>query len=582
MKRWTYAGWLLLFGGLFALLQAGFHYHFYYIEQNQLFLFTREFFIDKLALPGGLACWIAEFLVQFFLAPYVGAAITAALLTATGIAAARLIRQATGTACPPLAALLPVITLLFMHFDFNYRVQGTVAFLLMEGALCGYLSIRGARLRAVAGVVGVPLLFWLAGAVAILFAVMACLLEWVRREKGALLSGIVLAEALLLGLLSVRFVWFGEYRQAFLPDLYYHYKLHPAGVIYLAWASLPLALFLSCLLRRWGETGNKRIKGWIYGIQGLLLAVLLYWGIPQYSDTKSLRLKELDYYARTGQWDRIIATSRGNIKNYLYLCHLNMALAQRGELADRMFAFDQRGPKGLIVEWNKSENISSLLSDIHFTTGATAAAQQMAFEGYVSTPNDGNPRLLQRLVQTNLIYGAYPVAEKYISLLEKTWGYKAWATRQRRFLHNEQAIAADPVLGTRRRMLPETDAPALLHGLSADLETIARQAGAPSAALQYLGASMLLAKDLQAFQALVEKYYGSALLPVLPRHFQEAVIVLSEKTPDYWKRFAVPQETVRRFAAYKQQVLAQRQNPRLAHSLYPAFGNTYWFYYMFK
>lgn len=46
----------------------------------------------------------------------------------------------------------------------------------------------------------------------------------------------------------------------------------------------------------------------------------------------------------------------------------------------------------------------------------------------------GNPRMLKRLVQTNLIYGAYPVAEKYIRILENTFYYKDWAKSQRKFL----------------------------------------------------------------------------------------------------------------------------------------------------
>lgn len=101
------------------------------------------------------------------------------------------------------------------------------------------------------------------------------------------------------------------------------------------------------------------------------------------------------------------------------MCHLNMALANKGELSDKMFNFDQRGPQGLLVQWNKSENISCMLSDIYFTMGATASSQEMAFEGYVSAMEDGNPRMLKRLVQTNLIYGTYPVAENISQYLRK-------------------------------------------------------------------------------------------------------------------------------------------------------------------
>ena len=147
------------------------------------------------------------------------------------------------------------------------------------------------------------------------------------------------------------------------------------------------------------------------------------------------------------------------------MCHLNMALANKGELSDKMFNFDQRGPQGLLVQWNKSENISCMLSDIYFTMGATASSQEMAFEGYVSAMEDGNPRMLKRLVQTNLIYGTYPVAEKYISILEKTYAYRDWAQSQRKYLYNDEVVESDPILGTRRRMLPDRNSLAMIKGV---------------------------------------------------------------------------------------------------------------------
>ena len=80
MKYKLVAFWLVVFGALFAFLQTRFEYHFYYIEQSQLFLFTEAYIRNKLLLPGGFSMLVAEFLVQFFIRPYVGALVTAGLL----------------------------------------------------------------------------------------------------------------------------------------------------------------------------------------------------------------------------------------------------------------------------------------------------------------------------------------------------------------------------------------------------------------------------------------------------------------------------------------------------------------------
>lgn len=583
MKYKLVAFWLIVFGALFAFLQMCFEYHFYYIEQSQLFLFSEAYIRNKLLLPGGFSMLVAEFLVQFFIRPYVGALVTAVLLTGVGVYTAGIVKRIAPVSGLFILYVLPMLALLFMHFDFNYRVQGTVCYLMMMALLCGYMRIRNDLFRLVAGCVLVPVLFWLAGSIAVLFAGMVCLFEGLRKTPKWYISLIGVAEVLLLGVGTVYFSLMGEYRWVFGPDLYYHYTLHPKEIIYYSWICLPLVFLVAFFIRNKNSLSGKKWRAGISCIAQLaMIAAVLWWGMPKYSDAKTLKLKKLDYFARTEQWDKTIEECKGKLTNFLYMCHLNMALANKGELSDKMFNFDQRGPQGLLVQWNKSENISCMLSDIYFTMGATASSQEMAFEGYVSAMEDGNPRMLKRLVQTNLIYGTYPVAEKYISILEKTYAYRDWAQSQRKYLYNDEVVESDPILGTRRRMLPDRNSLAMIKGLAGDLALFLEKGPANSAALQYLGAMYLLAKDLEGFKALVEKYYGTEFLPVLPVHFQEAVIVMSEKEPDYWKRFNVSETIVARFTDYKKQVLANRNNSAIAGLLNRSYGNTYWFYFMFK
>ena len=583
MKYKLVAFWLVVFGALFAFLQTRFEYHFYYIEQSQLFLFSEAYIRNKLLLPGGFSMLVAEFLVQFFIRPYVGALVTAVLLTGVGVCTAGIVKRIAPVSGLFILYVLPMLALLFMHFDFNYRVQGTVCYLMMMALLCGYMRIRNDLFRLVAGCVLVPVLFWLAGSITVLFAGMVCLFEGLRKTPKWYISLIGVAEVLLLGVGTVYFSLMGEYRWVFGPDLYYHYTLHPKEIIYYSWICLPLVFLIAFFVRNKNSLSGKKLFAGISCIAQLaMIAAVLWWGMPKYSDAKTLKLKKLDYFARTEQWDKTIEECKGKLTNFLYMCHLNMALANKGELSDKMFNFDQRGPQGLLVQWNKSENISCMLSDIYFTMGATASSQEMAFEGYVSAMEDGNPRMLKRLVQTNLIYGTYPVAEKYISILEKTYAYRDWAQSQRKYLYNDEVVESDPILGTRRRMLPDRNSLAMIKGLAGDLALFLEKGPANSAALQYLGAMYLLAKDLEGFKALVEKYYGTEFLPVLPVHFQEAVIVMSEKEPDYWKRFNVSETIVARFTDYKKQVLANRNNSAIAGLLNRSYGNTYWFYFMFK
>lgn len=574
--------WLVVFGALFTFLQINFQYHFFYIEQSQLFLFSGMYLADKIVLPGGLALLLSEFLVQFFIAPYAGAAIVAALLTGVGMWTAGIVRRIAPSSDFFFIYLLPALALLFMHFDFNYLVQGTIAYIMLLKSLYWYVRINAFSRRMLTGFLLAPLLFWLAGPVALLFACTISLYELLNKTAKGYWILLSLAEVLLIGICMVYFSIIGEYRWALGPDAYYHDTLHPKTIIYYSWVCLPLIVLLAFYLRsKKPLSGRTKVIG-AGVIQFLLIVAILCWGIPKYGDKKTERLKKLDYFARTGQWDKTIQECTGKLTNFLYMCHLNMALAQKGELADRMFHFDQRGVQGLMVQFNKSENISCLLSDLYFTFGGVANAQQMAFEGSICAMGGGNARMLKRLVQTNLIYGAYPVAEKYITLLEQTFGYRDWARSQRKFLNNDQEVEKDPILGVRRRGLSTQSVLTQIDGLNIDLERLIDTNPSNATPLQYLGAFYLLSKDLTGFKAMVEKYYGTEALPVLPASYQEAIIVLSEKDPEYWKQFAISESVVKRFGEYKSQVLAYRNDSSLPGLMMRAYGETYWYYFMFK
>ena len=233
-----------------------------------------------------------------------------------------------------------------------------------------------------------------------------------------------------------------------------------------------------------------------------------------------------------------------------------------------------------MVGWNKTFSVSLILSDVYFTLGEVALAQEMAFEANVSMIGAGSPRCLMRLVQTNLIFGAYPVAEKYIRVLEQTAAYADWARRQRVFLYDDAAVEADPLLGAKRRGLPKESNLAGIRGLAHDLLVRAEHDPSNRLPIHYVGVQQLLAKDLKGFQALLDRYYGTEALPQLPVGFQEALIMLTEKQPERWSYYNVSEATVARYEGYRDLVLKNRANPQLPQLIQRYFGSTYWAYFL--
>ena len=67
---------------IFLFWYCGYPQALCYQEQNQLFLWSADYFWHDLSVAGGLADYISEFLVQFYYVTVLGAAILAFLFVA--------------------------------------------------------------------------------------------------------------------------------------------------------------------------------------------------------------------------------------------------------------------------------------------------------------------------------------------------------------------------------------------------------------------------------------------------------------------------------------------------------------------
>ena len=69
MKLKVTAFWLVVLAALFIFLQEYSKFHFFFIEQSQLFRFTGEYISEKLAMPGGFALTYLSFWCSFLSIP---------------------------------------------------------------------------------------------------------------------------------------------------------------------------------------------------------------------------------------------------------------------------------------------------------------------------------------------------------------------------------------------------------------------------------------------------------------------------------------------------------------------------------
>lgn len=579
MKGKNIIFWSLVCCGTFIFLRHNFSFLFYYSEQLQLFLFTKQYANVVIFHPGGLSLYLSRFLVQFFIYPEMGALLTTLLLVGTGFLVQQILSRISSCFMWGVLSLLPSFALLIMHLDINYLLQGTVSFLLMSLAGFIYTRIKSVERRIPTGALLIPLLFFTAGPVCVLFALFAFLWEFIHRQGLWFLSLLYMAEIVLIGVGGLYFSWEGELRMLLLPDDYLDPLVNDSKVYY-SWYAFLLIIGIVYLFRNLKEPEGW--KGRLYFFSRfVVLAALAVFTMHNFVNKVMLYNMEQDYYLRNEQWDQIINTYRGEAGNVQAMNILNLALAKKGQLGNDMFNYDQQGWRSLITEWDSSVPEAIELSDIFYEIGDIASAQKFAFEGFVSSNAEGNPRLLKLLVKTNLITGAYPVAEKYIVLLEQTLYYKDWARIQRRFLYNDTAVEQNLELGGKRLGFCN-ERFAVSSSVINNLEQLARNNPDNRMAMSYLVAFTLVNKDLKRFRYLLETYYKTKLWPELSLSHQEAVTILEPETPSYWIHHGVSLKVEQRFGAFTQDALEKRDQINYQEEMASVYGSTYWYYFTIK
>ena len=212
--------------------------------------------------------------------------------------------------------------------------------------------------------------------------------------------------------------------------------------------------------------------------------------------------------------------------------------------------------------------------------GDMGAAQNHAHDVFECTTY-GQPTMLKMLVKTNLIRGAYAVAEKYITLLEKTWRYGSWATDMRRFLYDDAAVAADPELGLMRRNLPADDFTTTdtFECLIKTLKTNPEDMNARD----YLIAYLFLYRDTEYTNRVVETFWNTPVLSPFPTQLQEVFLLVNGDNIDYCRSRGVDEETIGRYIHFMNSLAqAERGRTNPAAVLRKEFGNTIWYQFMFN
>lgn len=113
---------------IWCFFQFWYPYHFFFQEQNQIFLWSREYISGYFDKPGGLALLIGDFLTQFYYYLYIGATILTLIIATIGLLLYKALRNFKVSQL--ISLLLSIVVMIFIaicHFSISYRLSSTIA-----------------------------------------------------------------------------------------------------------------------------------------------------------------------------------------------------------------------------------------------------------------------------------------------------------------------------------------------------------------------------------------------------------------------------------------------------------------------
>ena len=548
-------------------------------EQYQMFLFDIGYFLERIVLPGGLADYISEFLVQFYYMPVLGGTIIALLLMSIQAISWGLMKQYGMKAVFPgyLLSFVPSIVLWCAMGDQNLLLSFVVA---LSGALLmGWIHNRfhNRLVKVVFELVSTALVYWFLGPVVFLYAALMIGDTLMKgKQNGHILSSLGYSACLLI--LTV--AWILLTTQSLQYPLYrifsgLNYYRYPGTV-----SPLPLGVMIwTVVVVFFGMVPDGH--AWIKKLQQskvvmvlayVLVIVASWFGIKASFDEMTYDLIDYDFLVRTEQWDKIIEKAEKKpATTPLSVSCVNLALSQKGMLADRLFEFYQNGGEGLFPTFTRDMISPVSTAEIFFRLGMVNDAERYMFEAQEAIPNyRKSARLTRRIIECEIINGNYQVAAKLLRRLQKTLFYSNWANQMMALLGNEKAINQHPIYGKLRKYR-EKKQDFLFSDREMDqmLGLLFLNDNHNRMAYEYLMCYELLQRDLEKF---VQYYPLGRFVGYdhIPRSFQEILIGNWMKTHSDPRTipYSVDAQNVNNTLNFIQLYMQNPKNPQLGQQPY--------------
>lgn len=490
-----------------------------YQEQYQLFLSTWDYFATSIALPGGLATYVGEWLTQWSVWPVVGGLLIALVYVALQILT-WLVAKRLGTAKENYAlTFIPALFLWGCSLSGDILMAYPLSLIGALGLMLAYEAVRGKVVRRVLMFAGAIVGYWLLGP-HVVVAVAYAIVREIARARSAVAVGFGVGLGLTLYVVVIGSSYVVDYSVSWLVNGigYHRYPVHNELLHVIALMLTILTPLVMPLVK-----GGRAVVAVVE--VGLVAAAGSAWLMVNY-DEQEHDAYDYDYFVRTEQWDAAIEKAeKKQPTSSADRCAVNLALSMKGQLADRIFDFQQNGVAGLLSPFSRNMEAPVTPSEVYFRLGMINECERYAFEAQECIPTLAKSgRLTQRLAECEIVNGNYAVAHKLLTLLTKSPTYRAWAKERMPLINNDQAVDEHPLYGRLRQIRQRSrDFFSSEQDLEKMLGLLFMNNGSNRMAFDYLMCYVMLKCDQEKFA----RYFtmGKQIYPGrIPKAYQETLI----------------------------------------------------------
>jgi hypothetical protein len=531
-------------------------------EQSQMFLFSWEYFQQYLEQPGGMTAYAASFLTQLFYYPMVGAVIYLLIFGGCYKIFKLTLDMFSLFKSSFTAAFIPGLLYLPASINLQFDIADELAVMV---ALSGFILLTRI-IRGKFKYLFIPLTvsgcYILVGGNVVLSLLLFVFYLFFKQQKGYWAQ----MPTVILSLFIPFAIWYFFYLTSFNDACL---ALTPFRYPDARWADFRVIAWLSVIIIPVAGMLLKNVKAdrkWMISYNVALCIILLLVVLKQYGPSTG-NIVRMGYDAENDNWESIINTSKETPIGPLNCLYTNLALQKTGQLAEKMFCYDQIGLPGLILDMQDNFSCQAK-SEVFHQLGLINEAQHYAYEsmiGYASV-KEPNVRNLKRLLECAVIRKDSALSEKYGKILDKTLFYKNYI--------REQGIKYPPSIAMKDILIRDT--PVVL---ASALEDNPKN----QAVFEYLMACYLLEREYEKAKNCYDRYFPNFSYPRIPVHYAEFLMLykrLNKLDDSFYDRYPISRDVRERFEMMDI-LVSSKMDKQIQKALEDGYKDTYWFYVRF-